>query len=110
MSFVEHPFLVILCGIVNSFGFAAGMGMAQGGFLDLYNKVYAKKLSFTEIESNASASPMKMLQNFANVLGLVLGGILLAVFDFHGFFAVFGIAILAGAVASFLYKGLIKDV
>ena len=47
--------------------------MSQGGFLDLYNKVYATRLNLTEIDSNASASPMKMLQNIANVFGLVFG-------------------------------------
>ena len=73
MAMADQPWAIIACGVMNSFGYAAGMGMSQGGFLDIYNKVYAKKLNLTEIDSNASASPMKMLQNIANVIGLVLG-------------------------------------
>lgn len=58
------------------------MGVSQGAFLDAYNNFYAKKLNLTEIDSNASASPMKIIQNLANVVGLFLGGVLLAIFGF----------------------------
>jgi len=96
MSLSDTAVMIIVCGMMNSCGFAAGMGMSQGGFLDIYNKVYARKLNLSEIDSNASASPLKMLQNIANVLGLLLGGILLALFDYHGFFAIFGTLIMIG--------------
>lgn len=46
------------------------MGISQGVFLDTYNNFYAKKFQLSEIDSNASASPMKMIQNCANVIGL----------------------------------------
>lgn len=37
---------------------------------------------------------MKILQNFANVIGLVFGGFILGVLDYRGFFIVFGLMIL----------------
>lgn len=88
------------------------MGIAQGMFLDVYNGFYAKKFDLKEIDSNASASPMKIIQNLANVIGLCLGGLLLAIFGmlglgFAGFFAVFGAALLAGAFMSIKYRKLI---
>ena len=104
MAMADQPWAIIACGVMNSIGYAAGMGMSQGGFLDIYNKVYARKLNLSEIDSNASASPMKMLQNIANVIGLVFGGILLSIFGYHGFFAVFGILIMTGLTASIVYK------
>jgi len=103
------PF-VILFGLLNSLGYAAGMGLAQGGFLDLYNAEYAKKQSLSEIDSNASASPMKMILNAANVVGLTLGGVMLAIFGFGGFFFVFGAALIATGIGSFVYRSRLTDV
>jgi len=47
------------------------MSLGQSKFLEEYNLVYAKTLALTEIDGNASAAPMKILQNAANVVGLV---------------------------------------
>ena len=85
------------------------MGISQGAFLDAYNAFYAKKFNLSEIDSNASASPMKIIQNLANVIGLLLGGLLLAIFGFAGFFAVFGLMLTAGAVASLYYRKKITE-
>ncbi len=109
MSFAETKWAFLALGVCNSIGYAAGMGISQGAFLDLYNGFYAKKFDLSEIDSNASASPMKMLQNAANVVGLCLGGLLLAIFGFEGFFAVFGLALIVGAVASFRYRKMIAE-
>jgi MFS family permease len=96
--------IFIAFGIANSLGYAAGMGISQGAFLDLYNGFYAKKFNLSEIDSNASASPMKIIQNMGNVIGLCLGGLLLALFGFGGFFVVFGAMLLVGAGASVVYR------
>ncbi len=109
-AFVGGIPFVILFGVLNSLGYAAGMGLAQGGFLELYNSEYAKKQNLTEIDSNASASPMKMIQNAANVLGLTLGGLLLAIFGFTGFFVFFGIALISLAAVSLVKKSMLTDV
>ena len=69
----EGVMFVVIFGLLNSLGYAAGMGIAQGEFLDLYNSEYAKKQSLTEIDSNASASPLKIISNAANVMGLTIG-------------------------------------
>ena len=82
MSTVDSIAAVIFLGIVNSLGFAAGMGITCGQFLDSYNVFYAKKFELAEIDSNASAAPMKIIQNLANVIGLCVGGILVALVDF----------------------------
>lgn len=104
MAFASSVPLFLALGVANSLGYAAGMGVSQGAFLDAYNVFYARKLELSEIDSNASASPMKIIQNLANVVGLCLGGLILAIFGYGGFFAVFGFALLAGAVASILYR------
>lgn len=104
MSVSSSVWMFLGLGLLNSLGYAAGMGISQGVFLDVYNGFYAKKFNLTEIDSNASASPMKIIQNLANVVGLCLGGLLLAIFGFDGFFIVFGAMLLSGAVASIKYR------
>lgn len=109
MSMAPNVWVFIALGLVNSLGYAAGMGISQGLFLDTYNNFYAKKFNLAEIDSNASASPMKIIQNLANVVGLCMGGLLLAVFGFAGFFVVFGGLLLAGGVASIKYRKIIAS-
>lgn len=47
------------------------MSTGQNQFLDIYNRIYAKEQNLTEIDANASSGPMKVIQNLANVIGLV---------------------------------------
>jgi len=44
------------------------MPLAQSSFSDKYNEHYAHIRNSKEIDSNASAAPLKILSNFANVL------------------------------------------
>lgn len=66
-------FIILMLGLANSIGYAAAMPLAQGEFSDAYNQVYAEKRKLTEIDSNASSAPLKMILNLANVVGLVIG-------------------------------------
>ena len=43
------------------------MSLSQAVFLEEYNKNYASFNNLKEIDANASAAPMKILQNLANV-------------------------------------------
>ncbi len=67
---------------MNSLGYSAGMSLGVNQFLDNYNKIYAKTMDLKEIDANASAGPMKILQNVANVVGLVFGGLILGILDY----------------------------
>ncbi len=91
--------------LMNSIGYACGMSLGQNQFLDSYNTIYAEKMAMKEIDSNASAGPMKILQNAANVVGLVLGGFFLQIFDYSGFFLLFGGIIIAVTVWSYRKRG-----
>lgn len=85
---------VLIFAVMNSLGYACGMALGQNGFLDTYNKVYAETMGLKEIDANASASPMKILQNAANVIGLVFGAMFLKILGYGGFFFLFGCIIL----------------
>lgn len=85
---------VMACALLNSVGYAAGMSMWQNKFLEEYNEVYAKEKNLKEIDVNASSAPMKILQNMANVIGLVFGGILVGL-GYPVFFILFGLVIIA---------------
>ena len=88
-------YIILTCALINSVWYAAGMSLGQSKFLEEYNLVYAKTLALTEIDGNASAAPMKILQNAANVVGLVFWWLLLSLFGYRWFFILFGILILA---------------
>ena len=55
--------IVLICALINSIGYACGMGLGQREFLESYNHIYADKMGLTEVDANASAGPMKILQN-----------------------------------------------
>jgi MFS family permease len=86
--------ILLWLAIINSIGYACGMSLWQNQFLDNYNKIYADTMKLQEIDSNASAWPMKILQNAANVIWLVLGWFILSVLNYSGFFILFGMIIL----------------
>jgi MFS family permease len=100
--------LVMLFGFLNSFGYAAAMPLAQALFLDTYNALHAEKHDLREIDSNASAAPLKMLLNFANIVGLLVGGALVSLLGFDQFFFVFGFLLFALAAASIAMRSEIK--
>ena len=98
-------FLIILfLGLANSIGYAAAMPLAQGEFSDSYNQVYAEKRNLTEIDSNASSAPLKMILNLANVIGLIIGGILVATIGFNGTFFVLGTVLMTLFVMTLINK------
>jgi hypothetical protein len=100
----------LVFGLINSLGYAAGMWLVQGGFLELYNLHYAKKQNLSEIDSNASASPMKIIQNLANVLGLTLGGLLLAILGYSGFFIAFGLLLVGLFIFSMIHRARLSEI
>lgn len=96
--------IVLILGIFNSIWYAAAMPIAQWEFSDSYNQVYADKQNLSEIDSNASSAPLKMLLNLANVVWLVLWGIIVAIFWYIWTFIIFWLALLAIFVVSQIKK------
>ncbi|MDD3302410.1 MAG: MFS transporter [Candidatus Gracilibacteria bacterium] len=94
--FADSGSVIILMSLamINSIGYACCMSLSQSVFLDTYNKAYAEQKNLKEIDANASAAPIKIVQNFANVFGLLLGGLILAILNYLGFFMCFGLFIL----------------
>ncbi len=97
------PIAIVILALINSLGYACGMSTGQNQFLDTYNRIYAEHEHLTEINANASSGPIKVIQNLANVIGLVIGGALLA-FGFPAFFIIFGLIILGLLVWTFSKK------
>lgn len=86
--------VVMWLALLNSVWYAICMNLSVSTFLEMYNKSYAENKKLVEIDSNASATPMKILQNFANVVGLFLWWFVLALINYTWFFFVFGWLIL----------------
>lgn len=82
-------YISIFCWLVNSVWYAASMPLSQAVFGWLYNEDYAKKYNLTQIDSTASAAPLKIVLNFANVVWLVLWAALVWILWFDMFFMVF---------------------
>ena len=90
-SFGTLNFYIILgLALANSIWYAICMSLSVSVFLEEYNKTYAIKNELKEIDWNASAAPMKILQNLANVIWLVFGWIILWIAWYTWFFFLFG--------------------
>ncbi len=109
--FVEslNFWIVMFLALINSMGYAICMSLSVASFLESYNISYAEKNNLTQIDASASAAPMKILQNFANVIGLFLGGLILWLVWFSGFFFTFGLFILGFFLWSFLWRRKIQN-
>jgi len=82
-------YFIMLFGVMNSIGYAATMPLAQATFSGIYNETYAKKFNLKEIDSTVSAAPLKIVINTTNVLGLLLGSLLVNTVWFNTFFIIF---------------------
>lgn len=85
-----NMYIVMWLALINSIGYSVCMSLSVATFLETYNVTYADMKKLNKIDANASAAPMKILQNFANVVGLFLGGMILAIAGYGGFFFLFG--------------------
>ncbi len=80
---------VILMGLGNSAGYAAWYPMSQSIFADAYNTAFAQRNNTTIINADAAAAPLKILNNFWNAVGLMIGWALITFFDFTGMFIIY---------------------
>lgn len=87
-------------GLTNSAGYAAGYPMSQSIFADEYGRAYAKANNTTIINADTAAAPLKILNNFANAVGLIFGGALITFLGFTGMFIVYGSMLLVWGVIS----------
>lgn len=92
--FSSSVVILIMFWVMNSLGYWAAMTLSQETFLSSYNNHCADKLWLKEIDSNASAAPLKMLQNIWNVIGLTTWGLLVTILGYTWFFIVFALALL----------------
>lgn len=104
----KNLFSVLFLALINSVGYAICMSLSVANFLESYNVAYADRKWLTQIDANASAAPMKILQNLANVVGLCLGWLILWFAGFAGFFFVFGLFILCFLAWSFMMSSSIN--
>jgi MFS family permease len=91
-------------GMLNSTGYAAGYPMSQSIFADEYNKSYARITESNVINADVSAAPLKILNNFANAIGLIFWGALISFIGFSGMFIIYGSAVLAWGIVSLKKK------
>ena len=103
----EGIIFIIIFWITNSIWYAASMPLAQWIFSENYNEIYAEKYNLTQIDSNTSAAPLKIILNFANVLWLIIWWLLVWVLWFNSFFLVFGIFLVLVFIYSIINKNLI---
>jgi Major Facilitator Superfamily len=96
--------VVVGLGIINSTGYAASYPMSQSIFADEYNKAYSRTAESNIINADVSAAPLKILNNFANAVGLIFGGALISFVGFSGMFIVYGMTMLAWGIMSLKKK------
>lgn len=96
--------VVVGFGVMNSTGYAASYPMSQSIFADEYNRAYARIAESNVINADVSAAPLKILNNFANAVGLIFGGALISFIGFSGMFVVYGAAMLTWGIISLRKK------
>jgi len=87
----KNIYLLMFFGLMNSVWYAAVMPISQAIFSDSYNLDFARKYKLTQIDTTVSAAPLKIVLNFANVIGLVFGSMIVSTLGFNRFFIVFSL-------------------
>lgn len=85
----HNIFFILLSWLWNSLWYAAWFPLSQAVFSEKYNEHYADIKNLKEIDSNASAAPLKIVWNIANVLWLVVWWLLVTIFWFNWFFIIY---------------------
>ena len=93
--FTSNPnmYIVLWLALINSVWYSICMSLSVATFLESYNATHADRKGLKQIDANASAAPMKILQNLANVVGLFLWWLILSLSGFAWFFFTFGLFI-----------------
>lgn len=89
LSWTKDVTLLMSLALLNAVWYASCMSLSQALFLESYNKTYANYNNLKEIDANASAAPMKILQNLANVFWLLFWWLILGILNYMWFFIVF---------------------
>lgn len=92
--------LVVCMGLLNSAWYAAGYPMSQAIFADEYSRAYAKANNTTVINADAAAAPLKILNNFANAVGLIFWWALITFSGFTGMFIIYGSLLILWGILS----------
>jgi MFS family permease len=98
----QSLFIIILAGFGISFGYLFGMSTAKAQVASKLNEFLAVEKQESEIDSNASAGPIMLTDNIGNILGPLVGGGLIALFGFQGFFIFF--SLLLFMLLAYTYK------
>jgi len=107
LGFSTDIYWVLLAGIINSIGYAMAFPAAQGYFAQRFQEHYAKIHSTNEIDTNASAGPLKTLVDFGNVIAQLVGGALITIFGFSLTFIILGFTLLFIFVSSLIMMPLV---
>lgn len=82
--------------------YVAGMSCAKADLANKINEFVAVSTKSSKIDTNASAGPIMMVNNFWNIIGPLAGGFFIDFLWFQGFFIIFWISILCFIVYSFV--------
>ncbi len=81
---------VIIAGWGLAMGYAGAMSCVKASFAVKFNEYIAVYKKNNTIDSNASAGPMMMVENFGNIIGPLIGGAVISLMSFQVFFILFG--------------------
>lgn len=95
--------LILIAGWGISIGYTAGMSCVKASFANKFNEYIAVYKGSNTIDTNASAGPMMMVENFGNIIGPLLGGAIISIMSFQAFFVLFALFVGLVAVLSLVY-------
>lgn len=83
--------ILIFAGFGIAFGYLFGMSSAKAQAASELNHFLSKAKNKTKIDPNASAGPIMLVDNVGNIIGPALGGLMIQLMGFQGFFVFFSI-------------------
>lgn len=91
----SYFWVIIASGYGISFGYLFAMSSAKAQSASKINEFFAVEEQKSEIDSNTSTGPMMLIDNIGNIIGPVLGGGMIALLQFQGFFLLFALFLAA---------------
>ncbi len=95
MVSMKSFFIILIAGFGISFGYLFGMSTAKAQTASKLNEFLAVEKQMDKIDTNASAGPIMLVDNFGNIIGPLFGGAMISIFGFQGFFIVFSLFLMA---------------
>jgi Na+/melibiose symporter-like transporter len=88
---MQSFWILVGAGFGISFGYLFGMSSAKAQTASKLNTFITAEKKQKQADPNASAGPIMLVDNMGNIVGPLIGGLMISLLDFQGFFLIFAV-------------------